>query len=163
MRVLADASPLHYLVLIDAISILPALFGRILIPQAVSVELQHQKAPPPVRALLVSPPAWLEIHRIRDASHATLAHLDAGEQEVIMLAQELGADLLIIDDWEGRQEAEQRALKVTGTLGVLERAAEQALLDLPTALDRLQATNFYLPVNVVRDLLARDAARKNQA
>lgn len=62
MLVIADASPLHYLVLIEAISILPALFRRILIPQAVSVELQHQNTPPPVRALLASPPAWLAIY-----------------------------------------------------------------------------------------------------
>jgi hypothetical protein len=37
------------------------------------------------------------------------------------------------------------------------------LLDLPAALARLQATNFYLPATLVRDLLARDAARKRQA
>lgn len=163
MLVIADASPLHYLVLIEAISILPPLFERILIPQAVSEELQHPKTPLPVRVWLASPPAWLEIHRVSDASHATLTHLDAGEQEAIMLAQELGVALLLMDDWEGRQEAERRALTVTGTLGVLERAAEQGLLDLPTALARLQATNFYLPVNLVRDLLARDAARKGEA
>jgi predicted nucleic acid-binding protein len=162
MRVIADASPLHYLVLIEAISILPALFGSILIPQAVAEELQHPKTPPPVRVWLASPPAWLEIHRV-GASDATLAHLDAGEREAVMLSQELGADFLLMDDWEGRQEAERRALTVTGTLGVLERAAEQGLLDLPTALARLQTTNFYLPTNLVRDLLARDTVRKGQA
>jgi predicted nucleic acid-binding protein len=79
-----------------------------------------------------------------------------------MLSQEIGADFLLMDDWEGRQEAERRALTVTGTLGVLERAAEQGLLDLPTALARLETTNFYLPTNLVRDLLARDVARKGQ-
>ena len=162
MLVIADASPLHYLVLIEAISILPTLFGRILIPQAVTEELQHPKTPLPVRVWLTPPPAWLEIHRVSDASDTTLAHVDTGEQEVIMLAQELGAGLLLMDDWEGRQEAQRRALTVTGTLGVLERAAAQGLLDLPTILARLQTTNFYLSVTLVRDLLARDAARKGQ-
>lgn len=161
MRVIADASPLHYLVLIEATSILPTLFGRILIPQAVAEELQHPKTPPPVQVWLASPPAWLETYRV-DAADTTLAHLDAGEREAIMLSQEIGADFLLMDDWEGRQEAERRALTVTGTLGVLERAAEQGLLDLPTALARLETTNFYLPTNLVRDLLARDVARKGQ-
>jgi predicted nucleic acid-binding protein len=88
--------------------------------------------------------------------------LDPGEREAILLAQELQADLLLMDDRQGRQEAQRRALTVTGTLEVLERAAERGWLDLPSALTRLQATNFYLPALLVRDLLARDAARKKQ-
>jgi predicted nucleic acid-binding protein len=84
----------------------------------------------------------LEIHPVGHAPDAALAHLDPGEQEAILLAEELRADLLLMDDQEGRQEAERRALRVTGTLGVLERAAERGLLDLPAVLARLQATNF---------------------
>src|SRR5262245_26717793 len=42
----------------------------------------------------------------------------------------------------------------------LERAAQQGLLDLPSALTRLLTTTFYAPANLVRDMLARDAARK---
>jgi predicted nucleic acid-binding protein len=163
MIVVADATPLHYLALIASTPILPVLFGHILIPHAVAEELQHPQTPAEVRAWLASPPPWLEIRHVGHAPATTLAHLDPGEQEAILLAQELQADLLLMDDWQGRQEAHRRALIVTGTLGVLERAAEQELLDLPTALTRLQATNFYLPAPLVRDLLARDAARKRQA
>jgi predicted nucleic acid-binding protein len=163
MLVVADATPLHYLVLIASTPILPVLFGHILIPHAVAEELQHPQTPAKVRAWLTSPPPWLEIRHVGHAPPTTLAHLDPGEQEAILLAQELQADLLLMDDWQGRQEAQRRALIVTGTLGVLERAAEQGLLDLPTALTRLQATNFYLPAPLIRDLLARDASRKRQA
>jgi len=67
-----------------------------------------------------------------------------------------------MDEWEGRQEATRRALTVTGMLGVLERAARQELIDLPSALTRLLATNFYAPTNLVRDMLTRDADRKSQ-
>ena len=42
--VVADTGPLHYLVLIDAIDILPKLFGRVLIPEIVAVELSHSAA-----------------------------------------------------------------------------------------------------------------------
>jgi predicted nucleic acid-binding protein len=136
MRVITDASPLHYFVLIASVSILPELFGRILVPPAVAAELQHPRAPVEIRTWLASSPPW---------------------------AGELRADLLLMDDWEGRREAERRALRVTGTLGVLERAAERGLLDLPAVLARLQATNFYLPATLIRDLLARDAGRKRQA
>jgi predicted nucleic acid-binding protein len=136
MRVITDASPLHYFVLIASVSILPELFGRILVPPAVAAELQHPRAPVEIRTWLASSPPW---------------------------AGKLRADLLLMDDWEGRREAERRALRVTGTLGVLERAAERGLLDLPAVLARLQATNFYLPATLIRDLLARDAGRKRQA
>jgi predicted nucleic acid-binding protein len=87
-----------------------------------------------------------------------LVHLDAEEREAILLADEQRADLLLMDDWEGCREAERRILRVTGTLGVLERAAERGWLDLPAVLARLQTTNCYLPMTLVRDLLARAAS-----
>ena len=77
-----------------------------------------------------------------------------------MLAQELGADLLIMDDWDGREAAAQRAFRVIGTLGVLDAAAAVGLLSLPEALTRVQATNFRMTREMVQELLACDAARK---
>ena len=67
-----------------------------------------------------------------------------------------------MDEWQGRREAERRSLTVTGVLGVLERAAQRELLDLPSTLTRLLATNFYAPANLVRDMLARDADWKSR-
>jgi len=163
MRVITDASPLHYLVLIACVHILPELFGRVLVPCAVAAELQYPRAPAEIRTWLISSPSWLDIRPVGQPPDITLVHLDAGEQEAIRLAEELRADLLLMDDWEGRREAERRALRVTGTLGILERAAERGLLDLPAILARLQATDFCLPATLVRDLLARDAGRKRQA
>jgi predicted nucleic acid-binding protein len=63
---------------------------------------------------------------------------------------------------EGREEAEHHGLAVMGTLRVLELAAERDLIDFPTAITKLQATSFYLPVSLVREMLARDAARKSR-
>ncbi len=48
-----------------------------------------------------------------------------------------------------------------GTLRVLELAAERRLLDFPTAITKLQATSFHLPLSLVREMLARDAAGSN--
>ena len=48
MIVIADASPLHYLILIGAADVLPALFQRVLIPDEVCAELRHPAAPPEV-------------------------------------------------------------------------------------------------------------------
>ena len=61
MLVIADTSPLHYLVLIEHTAVLPSLFGRVVIPPVVAVELQRPRTPAPVRAWMASPPAWLEM------------------------------------------------------------------------------------------------------
>ena len=84
----------------------------------------------------------------------------AGEQAAILLAQELHADLLLMDDKEGRQAAERRGLTVLGTLGVLARAADQRLVALASVLAQLQAARFYLTPAMAQELLTRDAARK---
>jgi predicted nucleic acid-binding protein len=86
--------------------------------------------------------------------------LDAGEREAILLAQELHADLVLVDEQEARQEAARRALTAMGTLRVLELAAERGLVDLPTVLTQLHAARFYMTPEMRQELLARDAARK---
>ena len=79
------------------------------------------------------------------------ADLDAGERDAILLAQELGADELIIDDMRGRKEAERRHLHFVGTVGVLQSAGKNGLLDFKAAVNRLRATSFY----IAQDLLDR--------
>jgi predicted nucleic acid-binding protein len=86
--------------------------------------------------------------------------LGAGERQAILLAQAIGADILLIDERYGRRAARLRALRVLGTMGILDEAATRGLLDLPTALTRLQATNFRVTHEMVQALLARDAARR---
>ena len=164
MQVVADTSLFNYLILIDQIALLPALYGRIIIPPAVLYEeLLHSASPLPVRVWAASLPPWLDVRQVTGGPAADLQHLERGEQEAIVLAQELQADLLLMDDKDGRQAAEQRGLTVFGTLGVLERGAEQGLVDLPEVLTLLLATNFYASARIIQELLARDAARKAEA
>jgi predicted nucleic acid-binding protein len=119
MLVIADTSPLHYLVLIDHPEVLPVLFGRVLIPPAVTEELQRPRTPAPVRAWIVSLPAWLEVHTPRQPLITPTLPLGAGEREAISLAQEIRANLLLMDDLDGREEAEHHGFAVMGTLRVL--------------------------------------------
>jgi len=86
------------------------------------------------------------------------AELDAGEFDAILLAEELGASELILDDMDGRKEAERRHIHSVGTLGVLQAAARRGLLNLKDALTRLRATNFY----VAQELIDRLIAEANQ-
>ena len=77
------------------------------------------------------------------------AKLGAGEREAITLAEEISAELLLVDDGTGRQEARRRGLAVRGTLGVLGLAARHGLTDFPNAIARLRATNFRVSEELV--------------
>lgn len=77
------------------------------------------------------------------------------EREAIALAAELAADALLMDDRDGRREAERRSLAVLGTLRVLADAAEHGLLNLRLVLDRLRQTNFRADEQLLRRLLAK--------
>ena len=152
MIVIADTSPLNYLVLTGYESLLPQLFGSILIPQAVVDELGDAKASQVVRDWIGNPPLWLEVHPAPQLLPA-LQHLGKGELEGILLAEALHADLLLIDDATAREEAERRSFQVTSTLGVLRLAARQGLIDLPEALSRLRSTSFFVAPSLLERLL----------
>src|SRR2546429_6010030 len=108
MVVVADTSPINYLVLIDQIGILPQLYTRILIPPAVLEELKHPVAAESVRDWAANPTSWLEV--LTPKSSVIVAQLDLGESEAIALATEMHVDVLLIDDLAGRQEAARRGL-----------------------------------------------------
>jgi predicted nucleic acid-binding protein len=153
MIVVADTSPINYLLLIQEIDILSKMYGKIVLPRAVHDELLRPVAPDIVRAWIAKAPAWLEIRTPISASDPSLAKLDPGERDAIMLATELRADQLIVDDREGRKHAEERRIPVIGTLGVLKEAATLGLLDLRVAVERLQTTSFYVSPEVLKSLL----------
>jgi len=153
MIVVADTAPLHYLVLIGAADVLPSLYSRVVTPQTVVEELSEPRAPNTVKTWIAHQPAWLEV-RPDPPFDPTLALLDPGERAAIALAQSLDADRLLIDDWDGRAEAERRHLLVTGTLGVLAKAHQHQLVDFEAALARLIQTNFYVSALLI-DVMRR--------
>jgi len=60
MIVVSDTSPLNYLILTDYQDVLPALFGQIIIPQAVLNELQHAKTPDKIKSWIAANPFGLK-------------------------------------------------------------------------------------------------------
>ena len=75
MIVVADAGPLHYLILIGAADVLATLYARVLVPQAVASELLQTNTPATVREWMTRPPAWCEI-RPNPPSDPFLGFLD---------------------------------------------------------------------------------------
>lgn len=156
--VVADCSPIRYLVVIDAIEVLPQLYDSVVIPEAVLAELTHPHAPAKVRTWASAMPSWINV---RAALRVELADvLDAGEAEAIALAKELNAQFVLIDERAARRHAQNAGLLVAGTVSVLEQAADRGLIRFREALQRLVSTNYRIDPQFLQQALERDAARR---
>jgi predicted nucleic acid-binding protein len=142
MLVVADASPLIALVNVGHVAVLPKLFASVTIPPTVARELSFPNRPPAVREFAAAPPPWLLTRAPSTVEPIPLLH--DGERAAISLAAELRADLLLIDEAQGRRAAVERHIPITGTIGILELAADRHLLDLAEAFDRLKRTDFWI-------------------
>jgi predicted nucleic acid-binding protein len=141
--------------LIGKIDILRQLYPNVLAPPSVFAELTRANAPELVRAWMEHPPEWLQMRAPQHIPDEDLigVRLGPGERDAILLAEELRAEELILDDRRGRWEAERRHLHVIGPLGILRTAAREHLLDLKDALARLRQTNFYISEEIIQRLL----------
>ena len=144
MIVIADTSPLNYLILINRVDLLATLFNGVLVPQTVFEELGRVGAPAAVRQWIATPPPWLQVRPVPKSADASLNALDPGERDAIILALELRADLILMDDAEGREEAERHHVHIMGTLNVIEQAAKKGLVNFQEELVKLEKTNFRL-------------------
>ncbi len=158
MIVVADASPFVVLVAIGHVDVLPTLFKEILIPPEVASELASPRRPAEVRAFISPPPLWLRI--LAPSSIEAIPGLDPGETSAIALAAEVQAGRLIIDEYRGRKAAAERGLRVVGTVGVLELAAEMGLIDIKQAFERVKQTDFWITHKLLDERLARFLQRK---
>ena len=144
MIVVADASPINYLIQVQAVFVLPRLYGRVILPKEVQEELNHSAAPAAVRDWMQAARPWIEIREPHGQPEQGIGLLDPGERAAILLALEMSADLLLIDERRGRTAAAERGLKTLGTLGVLLQAEELGLLDALEVFDRLVSqTSFH--------------------
>ncbi len=161
MIVVSDTSPLNYLILVDAVEVLPELFGEIHVPPRVMEELARSRAPLAVRRWFDVPPTWLRVRAPLQVAE-TASRLDPAESEAIALALELQAEAILIDERRGRRVAEGLGLTAVGTLAVLEFAAERDLIDLKSTLERLRTTTFYITDEYIEAALAREAERRQR-
>ena len=159
MIVVADSSPLVVLVNIGHVRILPALFREVVIPPQIAAELADARRPQPVRDFIADRPSWLCVRT--PACVELIPDLHEGERAAISLASELKADLLLIDESDGRLAALARHLQITGTIGILQRAAEQGLLDLADAFARIKQTDFWISPKLLDAELEKYRAQQN--
>lgn len=129
MTVVSDTSPITNLAGIGQLDLLRQLYGNITIPQAVYDEMAGIGRTVP-GAIEVQTLPWLKTQFVRNSNQveALRATLDRGEAEAIVLALELKAELLIIDEKPGRVIAGSYGINITGVLGVLLEAKHQGLI-----------------------------------
>jgi len=127
----------------------------VVVPPAVLQELDQERTPDLVRTWLSHRPEWLQVRAPEQPLASLRGVLGPGEREAIALAAELAADALLMDDRDGRREAEKLKLPALGTLRVLADAAEHGFADLALALDRLRRTNFRASEQLIQQLLDR--------
>ncbi len=129
MVIVSDSSPLIAFSRINQIELLQTIIGSILIPEEVAREIsEYGKGKKGV--IDISNYSWIEVKKVISRTNVDLLlpSIDKGEAEVIILALENKADLVLIDELSGRKIAQSFNLSILGTAGVLLKAKEKGLI-----------------------------------
>ena len=155
-KVIVNSTPLIILSKIGELEILKNLYGDIMIPLSVFEEVTRKNDLAKEKILNSE---WIKILEVQDKSDRKIyqAKLHDGEVEVMMLAKEISADLLIIDDNAAKKTAKFLGFKVTGTLGILIKAkAEKIISEVRPILEKMLAEKFYIS-DEIKNLVLKTA------
>ncbi len=153
-KVIVNSTPLIVLCGIGKLNILKEMYEEIIIPSAVFREVTAKDDSACIQ--IRSAGGWIRVEQIRDHSEKKMykAKLHAGEVEVMILAQEKRADLVILDDSAAKKTASYLGLAVTGTLGVLVKAKRRGIIDeVRPLLAEMRQNGFYVSNEVERMVL----------
>ena len=141
MIVVSDTSPVLNLSVIRKLDLLRDLYGTIVIPPMVAQELIHNGFNPETIEWMV-----IKAPQDRGAVQALYEMLDPGESEAIVLAQELHADLLLIDERRGWKIASGKLISSAGLLGVLAEAKKKGHIEMcrPILDEMAQQAGFWV-------------------
>jgi len=142
--VIANNTPLVALWVLGRLDLLRELYDEVLIPQAVYEEFVATERA--VRQAALENAPWIRPVSLANPQRARIyIGLDLGEAEVLTLAEERAARLVIIDELKGRRYAQRLEMPLTGTLGLLLLAKERGLVaNLAPLLVELQEAGLYL-------------------
>ena len=156
MIVVSDTSPINNLAAINQLHLLQQLYGTVLIPEAVYQELTDPDFPV-AGAKEVQTFTWIQIRAIEDRTmlKALSSELDPGEAEAIVLALEMKAEQVLIDERRGRMIAARLNLHYTGILGVLVEAKSQGFISTvkPLLDDIINKAGFWVTEPLYKSVL----------
>ena len=153
-KVVVNSTPLIILGNIDGLKILQELYGEIIIPRAVFEEVTNKDDDAKLK--LSQNLSWIKVLEVQDKSNRKMyqAKLHDGEVEVMMLSNEISADLLIIDDNAAKKTAKFLGFTVTGTLGVILKAKFEGIVpQVKPILDEMLRQGFYISSKLIETIL----------
>lgn len=155
LKVVSNTTPIISLLKLNQLDLLKQLYKQIYIPTAVFNEIEAGKDKEFYKDL--STINWINIIEIKDKiSVKYFLDLDSGEAEAIVLATELKADLIIIDEKLGRFHTKHANLKVTGTIGILLKSKTVGLIEnLKPLLIELTEKNVWISEKLKREILEK--------
>ena len=160
MKVVSNSGPLIALAKVEKLHVLRELFGKVFIPQAVWIEVVERGKGKPGSEEVASA-EWIEVVEVRDKLGVEIlrGEIEVGEAETIVLAKELNADLLLLDEKIPRIIAKSLGLNVTGSLAILFLAWKRGLIadNLDDLLDELKSKGVYFSEEVVDALKGKYA------
>ena len=156
MIVIADTTPLSELAKVGQLNLLRDIFGEIIIPQQVYHEVSQGNHP---AAGIIKRQSWISVRTVSDDRKISLLQvstkLHLGESAAIILAEELAADWLLLDDRRARQVAESKCLPIIGTIGILLLAKDEGLIpSIKEIMDNLMAQGKRISSQLYREALA---------
>jgi len=156
VKVVSNSSPLIGLARVNQLLLLQQLYSELYLPAAVWNEVVLQGRGQPGAAAVQSA-TWIRQSTVKNAPLvlSLSQELGAGEAEAIVLAQELPADLLIVDELHAREKARRLGIRVTGVLGILVEAKSRGLLPAvnPIIQDLRNIAGFHGSPQLVKDVL----------
>jgi len=153
MKVISDASTLIGLARIGQLNLLRKLYSQIIIPQAVFEEVSKEKK---AGSEKISKASYIKIEKVKDeiAVKFLLGNLGRGESEVLVLAKEKQADLILIDEKKARKMARRAGFKVMGILGLLLVSKRNGFIsNIKAFIDELNKQGFRLSNRVIKEIL----------
>jgi predicted nucleic acid-binding protein len=160
-NVVVNTTPLIALSYLGRLDLLKTLYGKIVIPDAVYRELSV-KEDSVCKRFVDESLDWICIKKIKNEMAKAMykTQLHEGEVEVMILAQEINADVVVIDDANAKKHAKYLGLPVTGTLGVLIKAKREGYLsEIKPLLQQLLENNIYISDKII-DLCLKQVGEK---
>lgn len=153
MLIVSDTGPLRYLIEVDAIGVLPVLYGKVWTTPSVVAELSAAGFPDKVGRWAKEVPGWLLVEQPLRVDFLDV--LDAGEAAALSLAVEKKAHAVLIDERDGSRLARANGIQTLGTLAVLMEAGHAGLLDFHAVLGRLlRETRFHHSRKLITEVVA---------
>jgi predicted nucleic acid-binding protein len=150
MQVISNSGPIIALSKIGLLDILEAIYGNILIPDAVYNEVMDTRYQGTIQ---LDQFPWLHKKNVNEIDSLLLKALDLGEASAIALTIQCKGELLLIDERKGRRFAEQiYGLNIIGTAGLLLIAKKKEIVSsIKPLFERLIVERYFISQEIIQD------------